>query len=232
MGGAIKSAGGAVSGILGGIGANKAAKQQQKYQDKAMDQQRQGYNDAVNWMSPYEKAGQTGLAGLQAIAGQPIDRNKALAEYFASPEYKMMGDQARYQGLNAAEATGGLGSTATGNMLASIAPTLGQNYLTDMTNQQQNMYGQLMGLSGFGAEAANALGNYAIGQGNNMAGMYQQKGQIMGSKALIPWQTAATANQQTANAFGNFYSLQGWLGGGNDSGGSGGGSGGGLGGLF
>lgn len=223
MGGAIKSAGGAVSGVLSGIGAQKAAKQQQKYQDKAMNQSREGYNNAVNWLSPYEKAGQTGLAGLQEIAGQPIDRNASLAEYFASPEYQMMGDQARYQSLNAAEATGGLGSTATGNMLASIAPTLGQNYLTDMTNQQQNMYGQLMGLSGFGAEAANALGNYAIGQGNNMAGMYQQKGQIMASKASNPWQTASTVNQQTANTFGNLYSVQGWLGGGGSgSGGSGG----------
>lgn len=199
MGGAISGVGNAVSGVIGGIGAHKGAKEQQKYQDKAMNQQRQGYEDAVKWMSPYEKAGQTGLAGLQEIAGQPIDRNQLLQQYFASPEYKMMSDQARYSSLSAAEATGGLGSTATGNMLASIAPTLGQNYLTDMTNQQQNMYSQLMGLSGFGAEAANALGNYAIGQGNTMAGMYQQKGQIMAGKAALPWQVGASANSSINN---------------------------------
>lgn len=199
MGGAVSGIGGAVSGVIGGIGANKAAKQQQKYQDRAMDQSRQGYADAVNWLSPYEEVGRTGLAGLQAIAGQPIDRNKLLSDYFNSQEYRMLSDQARYSGLNAAEATGGLGSTATGNMLASIAPTLGQNYLADMTNQQQNMYSQLMGLSGFGAEAANALGNYAIGQGNNMAGMYQQKGQIMAGKAALPWQVAASANSSINN---------------------------------
>lgn len=209
MGSVISGVAGGVSSILGGVGANKAAKQQQKYQDKAMDQSREGYNNAVNWLSPYEKAGQSGLAGLQGIAGQPIDRNKLLSEYFASPEYKMMSDQARYSGLNAAEATGGLGSTATGNMLSSIAPTLGQNYLADMTNQQQNMYSQLMGLSGFGAEAANALGNYAIGQGNNMAGMYQQKGQIMAGKAAIPWQTAASANYSIGKGFGDMFSLGG-----------------------
>ena len=215
MGGAISGIGGAVSGVIGGIGANKAAKQQQKYQDRAMDQSRQGYADAVEWLTPYESAGRTGLAGLQAIAGQPIDRNKLLSDYFNSQEYRMLNDQARYSGLNAAEATGGLGSTATGNMLSSIAPTLGQNYLADMTNQQQNMYSQLMGLSGFGAEAANALGNYAIGQGNNMAGMYQQKGQIMAGKAAIPWQTAASANYSVGKGFGDMFSL------GGDSGGSG-----------
>lgn len=222
MGGAIKSAGAGVSSVIGGIGAYKGAKEQSKYQDRAMGASREGYQNAVNWLSPYEEAGRTGLSGLQAIAGKPIDRNKLLSDYFNSREYQMLNDQARYQGLNAAEATGGLGSTATGNMLSSIAPTLGQNYLADMENQQQNMYAQLMGLSGFGAEAANALGNYAVGQGNNMAGMYQQKGQIQASKKMIPWQTGAAVNQSVANTFGNLYSPQGWLGGG-DSGSSGGG---------
>ncbi|WP_312837891.1 DNA transfer protein [Atlantibacter hermannii] len=199
MGGAISGIGGAVSGVIGGIGAHKAAKQQQKYQDKAMGQQREGYQNAVDWVSPYEQAGQSALAGLQGIAGKPIDRNQLLAGYFQSPEYKMMADQARYQSLNAAEATGGLGSTATSNQLASIAPMLGQNYLADMTNQQQNMYAQLLGLSGLGAESANALGNYAIGQGNTMSGMYQQKGQIMAGKAALPWQVAASANSSINN---------------------------------
>lgn len=199
MGGAISGVGNAVSGVIGGIGANKAAKQQQKYQDKAMDQSREGYQNAVNWVSPYQEAGQSALAGLQAIAGQPINRGQLLSDYFKSAEYRQLADQARYQGLNAAEATGGLGSTSTGNMLSSIAPTLGQNYLADMTNQQQNMYAQLMGLAGLGAESANALGNYAIGQGNTMAGMYQQKGQIMAGKAALPYQVAASANSSINN---------------------------------
>lgn len=222
MGGAIKSAGAGVSSVIGGVGAYKGAKEQSKYQDRAMDASREGYQNAVEWMSPYQKAGQSALAGLQGIAGNPIDRNKLLSDYFKSTEYNQLANQARYQNLNAAEATGGLGSTATGNLLSSIAPTLGQNYLADMTNQQQNMYAQLMGLSGLGAESANALGNYAMNQGNTMAGMYQQKGQIQAAKKMIPWQTGAAVNQSVANTFGNLYSPQGWLGGG-DSGGNGGG---------
>lgn len=215
MGSVITGVAGGVSSILGGIGANKAAKQQQGYQDKAMNQTREGYQSAVGWVNPYQEAGQSALAGLQGIAGKPIDRNALLTQYFQSPEYQQQANQARYQSLAAAEATGGLGSTATGNQLASIAPTLGQNYLTDMTNQQQNIYSQLMGLSGLGAESANALGNYAIGQGNTMAGMYQQKGQIMAGKAAIPWQTAASANYSVGKGFGDMFSL------GGDSGGSG-----------
>lgn len=199
MGGAISGSGAAVSSIIGGIGAHKAAKQQQNYQDKAMNQQRQGYESATSWLSPYQEAGQSGLAGLQSIAGQPIDRNQLLSDYFNSQEYQSQANQARYQQLAGAEATGGLGSTATSNGLATIAPTLGQNYLTDMTNQQQNMYSQLMGLSGMGAESANALGNWAMNQGNTMAGMYQQKGQIMAGKAALPYQVAASANSSIAN---------------------------------
>jgi len=209
MGSVISGVAGGVSSILGGIGATKAANQQQQYQDKAMNQQKEGYATATGWLSPYEKAGQTGLAGLQAIAGKPIDRNALLTNYFKSPEYLQQADQARYQSLSAAEATGGLGSTATSNQLASIAPTLGQNYLSDMTNQQQNMYAQLLGLSGMGAESANSLSNLAMNQGSTMAGMYQQKGQIMAGKAAIPWQTAASANYSVGKGFGDMFSLGG-----------------------
>lgn len=199
MGGAISGSGAAVSSVIGGIGARKAAKEQQKYQDKAMNASREGYNNAVEWLSPYQDAGQSGLAGLQSIAGQPIDRNQLLSDYFVSPEYQQLADQARYQSLAASEATGGLGSTVQSNQLGAIAPTLGQNYLNAMTDQQQNMYAQLMGLTGLGAESANALGNFAVGQGNTMAGMYQQKGQIMAGKAALPYQVAASANSSITN---------------------------------
>ncbi|KGA24899.1 DNA transfer protein [Pectobacterium brasiliense] len=199
MGGAISGIGGAVSGVIGGIGARKAAKEQNKAQDRAIAASQAGYNSAVSWMSPYEEAGQSALKGLQGIAGQPIDRNNLLSEYFNSNEYKMLNDQARYSGLNAAEATGGLGSTATGNMLSSIAPMLGQNYLADMNDQQQTMYGQLMGLTNMGAQSANALGNFAVGQGNTMATLQQQLGQIKAGRAALPWQVAASANSSMAN---------------------------------
>lgn len=218
MGGIVSGIGGAVSGILGGIGANKAANQQQKAQDEAMNQTREGYQNAVGWMTPYEKAGQTGLAGLQGLAGQPIDRNALLTQYYKSPEYAQMANAGRYQQMAAAEATGGLGSTATGNGLSALSATLGQNYLADMTNQQQTMYSQLMGLSGLGAQSANALGNWAMNQGNTMAGMEQQKGQILAGKSAIPWQTAASANSsinngasQDMNSFGNMFSSFGGL---------------------
>lgn len=199
MGGAISGTGAAVSSVIGGIGAKKAGAQQAKYQDEAMARQREGYNNAVNWLSPYQTAGQSALAGLQGLAGQPIDRNQLLSDYFGSQEYQQLANQARYQTLAGAEATGGLGSTATANQLGSIAATLGQNYLTQMTDQQQNMYNQLMGLSTMGLNSANALGNFATGNASALSAMEQQKGQIKAGLAALPYQVAASANSSITN---------------------------------
>lgn len=199
MGGAISGSGAAVSSVIGGIGARKAGKQQAKAQDEAMARQREGYAAAQSYLDPYQQAGQSALAGLQDIAGQPIDRNSLLSSYFQSDEYNQLANQARYQGLQASEATGGLGSTAMSNQLASIAPTLGQNYLTQMTDQQQNMYNQLMGLSTMGLNSANALGNFATGNASALSAMEQQKGQIKAGLAALPYQVAASANSSITN---------------------------------
>ncbi|EPL5323451.1 TPA: DNA transfer protein [Citrobacter freundii] len=164
----------ALNSVVGGItGANAAADAQTGAARDSNQMAWNIYQDQKKTNEPFLNAGLSGLKGLQGIAGQPIDRNKLLSQYYASPEYQMLSDQARYQGLNAAEATGGLGSTATGNMLSSIAPQLGQNYLSMMTDQQNNMYGQLLGLSNVGLSAAGAnnaaAGDYSNAYGNNMA---------------------------------------------------------------
>ncbi|MCG8282121.1 DNA transfer protein [Escherichia coli] len=174
----------ALNSVVGGItGANKAADAQIGAAKDSNQMAWNIYQDQKKTNQPFLNAGLTGLTGLQGIAGKPIDRNASLAEYYASPEYKMLSDQARYQSLTAAEATGGLGSTATGNMLASIAPQLGQNYLSMMTDQQNNMYGQLLGLSNVGLSAAGAnnaaAGDYSNAYGNNM----QQIGASKAGKA-------------------------------------------------
>lgn len=174
----------ALNSVVGGItGANKAADAQIGAAKDSNQMAWNIYQDQKKTNQPFLNAGLTGLTGLQGIAGKPIDRNASLDEYYASPEYQMLSDQARYQSLNAAEATGGLGSTATGNMLASIAPQLGQNYLSMLTDQQNNMYGQLLGLTNVGLSAAGAnnaaAGDYSNAYGNNM----QQIGASKAGKA-------------------------------------------------
>lgn len=182
----------AIGSVVGGItGSNAAADAQVKAANQSNQTSWNIYQDQVNRLAPFLSAGQTALTGLQGIAGQPIDRNASLAQYFASPEYQMMNDQARNGILRSAQATGGLGSTATGNLLSSIAPQLGQNYLNMMTDQQNNMYSQLMGLTNVGLSAGGATnaaaGNYANSYGQNMG----QIGAARAGQALAGFNTLA-----------------------------------------
>lgn len=169
MSGVFKSVGNVIGSITG---ANQAADAQKSAANQSNATALQIYNDQKQTLSPFLSAGQTALTGLQGVAGKPIDRNALLQSYFVSPEYQQLANQARYQGLNAAEATGGLGSTATGNMLSSIAPQLGQNYLSMMTDQQNNMYNQFLGLTNVGLSAGGATnaaaGNYSNAVQSNL----------------------------------------------------------------
>ncbi|MGE9804505.1 DNA transfer protein, partial [Escherichia coli] len=94
-------------------------------------------------------------------------------------QYKDLAGQARYQSLAAAEATGGLGSTATGNQLATIAPTLGQQWLSGQMNNYQNLAN--IGLGALQGQA-NAGQTYA----NNMSQISQQSAALAAANANRP----------------------------------------------
>ncbi|EJI0957430.1 TPA: DNA transfer protein [Escherichia coli] len=218
MGGAIKGVTNAASGILGGIGANSASKEYKKANDRQQNLQEQMYQQQIAFGKPYREVGESALPRLQNLAGIPIDRNKLLGDYFNSQEFKLLNDQARYSGLASAEATGGLGSTATGNMLASIAPQLGQQYLSMKTAEQQDMYNQLMGLTNVGLTAAGMGSAASANNSNVLTSLIGESGQIRGAQKALPWQTAASANSslgngasQDVNSFTNMFG--GFLGG-------------------
>ncbi|MBC3251216.1 DNA transfer protein [Serratia fonticola] len=169
MGGIAKGIGKVVGSITG---ANQAAEAQTNAANASNENAWRIYQDQKQTLSPFLSAGQGAPQGLTGLAGQPIDRNALLSQYYKSPEYAQMANQARYQQLASAEATGGLGSTATSNGLAFIAPQLGQNYLSMKTDEQQNMFNQLMGLTNVGLSAGGASnaagGQYASTYAQNM----------------------------------------------------------------
>ncbi len=128
---------------------------------KATQLQREQWQTTMSNLAPFtplaqEYVGQ--LQNLSTLGGQ----NAALNQYYNSDQYKMMADQARYQNLAAAEATGGLGSTATSNQMAAIAPTMGQNWLSGQMNNYQNLanmgFGALTGQMNSGQSYANNAG--------------------------------------------------------------------------
>lgn len=148
--------------------------------------QREQWQTTLAKLAPFTPLAQLGvdqLKNLSTLGGQ----NTALNQYYGSDQYKALADQARYQSLNAAEATGGLGSTATSNQLASIAPQLGQNWLSGQMNNYQNLanmgFGALTGQMNAGQSYANNTGQLAQ-QGASLAAANANKPSKLGGFAM------------------------------------------------
>ncbi len=121
-----------------GGSSDKSAKYAAEAQKYAADLQNQQFNTIMNNLKPFTPLADKyvgSLENLSSLEGQ----GQALNQYYNSQQYKDLAGQARYQSLAAAEATGGLGSTATSNQLATIAPTLGQQWLSGQMNNYPGM---------------------------------------------------------------------------------------------
>lgn len=148
----------------GGDGGSKA---QAQATQKGIDLQREMWQTNMQNLAPFTPLAKQyvqQLQGLSTLQGQ----QSALNDYYGSQQYKDMAGQLRYQALNSAEATGGLGSTATTNSLATIAPTLGQNWLSGQMNNYQN-------LANIGLGALTGQANAGQSYANNMSQLYQQQ---------------------------------------------------------
>ncbi|WP_447887274.1 DNA transfer protein [Serratia fonticola] len=159
----------------GGDNGAGAAADASKY---AADLQNQQFDRIMGNLAPFTPLAQqyvSQLQGLSTLGGQ----QQALGDYYNSGQFKDLANQARYQQLQSAEATGGLGSTATANGLATIAPTLGQNWLSGQMNNYNNLAN--IGLGAMQGQA-NAGQTYA----NNMGSLYQQQAGLAAANANRP----------------------------------------------
>lgn len=159
-------------------GDGGASKAQARATQSGIDLQREMWQTNMQNLAPFTPLAQQYVQQLQGLS-TPEGQGQALNQYYNSDQYNQMANQARYQSLNAAEATGGLGSTATGNQLAAIAPTLGQNWLSGQMNNYQNLAN--IGLGALTGQA-NAGQNYA----NNVSQLYQQQANTAAANANQP----------------------------------------------
>lgn len=219
MGGVIKATGNAVGNIFGGIGAYQGAKEEGKYADRAMDLQWDMYKQQQELAKPFYDYGVQGLKSLSQVAGNTLDRQAELAQYYNSPEFAMQSRQARDQQLAASEATGGLGSTSTGNALAAIAPQLGQAYIGQRQAQQADIYNQLMGMANIGLQGLGSQSAAAGQYGSQGAQMQLYRGSLAAGKKALPWQVAGQSSRDAGEIVGNVFSPSSWFGMGGGSGG-------------
>ena len=167
-------------GGKGGSSSNNGAREAAEATKYAADLQNEQFKRVMEQLAPYAEAGLPALQQIQQLSTLEGQGN-ALSQYYKSAQYNQLANQARYQSLNAAEATGGLGSTATSNQLASIAPTLGQNWLS---GQMQN-YGNLLNVGQSAAAGQASAGqNYANNAGNLAQQMAAIRSQGSGQSTL------------------------------------------------
>lgn len=162
----------------GGGSSNAGMKAQANATQQGINLQREMWQKNMQNLAPFTPLAKQyvqQLQGLSTLGGQ----NAALNDYYKSDQYQGLADQARYQALNAAEATGGLGSTATGNQLASIAPQLGQNWLSGQMNNYQN-------LANIGLGALTGQANAGQSYANNASQLYQQQANAAAANANQP----------------------------------------------
>lgn len=180
----------------GGAGAQADATK------KGVDLQREMWQTNMQNLAPFTPLAQqyvSQLQGLSTLQGQ----GQALNDYYKSQQYKDLAGQARYQSLMPAEATGGLGSTATSNQLAAIAPTLGQNWLSGQMNNYQNLAN--IGLGALTGQA-NAGQNYA----NNASQLYQQQANAAAANANRPSGLQSALGGAAAGAAAGTAIMPGW----------------------
>ncbi|EKI8356140.1 DNA transfer protein [Escherichia coli] len=190
----------------GGGGGDGGSKAQARATEKGIELQREQWQTVMNNLAPFTPLAQqyvSQLQNLSTLQGQ----GQALNDYYNSDQYKQMAGQARYQSLASAEATGGLGSTATGNQLAAIAPSLGQNYLSSQMNNYQN-------LANIGLGALQGQANAGQSYANNSSQLYQQQANAAAANANKSSGTAgfvtgaaggALAGAQIGSMFGPGY---------------------------
>ncbi|CAI1024552.1 DNA transfer protein [Serratia ficaria] len=139
------------------------------------------------------------LQNLSSLGGQ----QSALNDYYNSGQFKDLSNQARYQQLASAEATGGLGSTATSNGLATIAPMLGQNWLTGQMNNYQN-------LANIGLGALQGQANAGQSYANNTGQLLQQQAGLAAANANQPSKIGGALQGAAAGAAAGTAIMPGW----------------------
>ncbi len=139
------------------------------------------------------------LQGLSSLQGQ----QSALNDYYNSGQFKDLSNQARYQQLAASEATGGLGSSATSNGLASIAPMLGQNWLSGQMNNYQN-------LANIGLGALTGQANAGQAYANNTGQLLQQQAGLAAANANRPSKFGGALQGAAAGAAAGTAIMPGW----------------------
>lgn len=140
--------------------AEDAAKAQQESAEAGLTAEEKMFNQSLELQQPYREAGYDALSGLQSLSTDQ-GRADSLNNYYSSAEYGQLSNQANEDVIRGANVTGGTRSGSTNQAIASIAPQLGQNYLSNQYNNLTGLANMGIGAASQGAQAANNFGSSA-----------------------------------------------------------------------
>lgn len=180
-----------IQGVLGAKGAQKAGRAEEQALQKGIDLQRETRDISLANLRPFLQAGQGGLVGLTDAANMQLDPNQFYNDYFQGQEYAQLSDQARRNMLAGAEATGGLRTTSTANLLGSIAPQLAQSAFARQQALQDAYYNKQLGLTNVGLNAAGGSNAVSGNAANAMSNLFAQQGQARAGRLAAPYQAAS-----------------------------------------
>lgn len=140
---------------------------------------KKGYNEAQNYLKPYNQAGMDQIGRLTGAQDKLMDpaalQNEWAKGYETSPYAQQLQAQAMNSGMEGAGNMGLLGSSAALNTLqqgsSNIMQKDRQNYMNDLMQKYMTGLGIGQNMYNTGANAGNQLGQNAMTQGQNMAGL-------------------------------------------------------------
>lgn len=175
-------------GIVSSIGAGKAASARAEAMKKIAGGYKQVGQKQYSWISPYMDAGTTALSAQMQMLANPINNQAALSDYYGGPRYNEEMQNAAYATNANAEATGGLGNTATGNAIAGQSTQLGNQYLQGLNQNRQQQFGNLSGISKQGLNATNTMGNWMYKDYNSAANLLTGAADVQSQADIAPYQ--------------------------------------------
>jgi hypothetical protein len=182
-------------GLLGSSSANKAAKQQARAQQQAINLQREMWQTTRDDLAPYREAGQSALNPLTALVTDPAAQRDYV---MANPFYNAMRQQATDSVMANQAARGMLGSGYTAGALQDRYLALGDQILN-------SQYNRLTGLAGIGQNSAAGTASANMQAGNALSDLIQGIGNSQAAGTVGRANAIGSALEQGASFLGDYF---------------------------
>jgi len=140
---------------------------------------KKGYKEAQGYLKPYNQAGMDQIGRLTGAENKLMDpaalQNEWAQGYEISPYAKQLQDQAMNSGMEGAGSMGLLGSSSALNSIqqgsSNIMQKDRQNYMNDLMQKYMTGIGVGQNIFNQGSGSAGQMGQNAMTQGQNLAGL-------------------------------------------------------------